>query len=64
MPNPFSCHLLEITEFPEYEDLFVFDECDTDDFITKVLNPNGDPLLLKIESCYAPVVKFLEKSKG
>lgn len=70
IPAPFSCHIFEVKEFPEHEDLFIFDTLDLDDFITDVLNPNGSSPLLGIEtddegieyieSCYMPGVQRLK----
>jgi hypothetical protein len=69
IPEPFICHVFEVKEFPNHEDLVVLDEYELDDFITEVLNPNGESVLLGIEtdeagieyieSCYAPGVQRL-----
>ncbi len=71
--NAFSCHLFEVKEFPEDEDLVIMESYELEDFITEVLNPNGYSPLLGIEieeadieyieSCYLPGVQRLKKSE-
>ncbi len=69
--DPFRSHLFEVKEFPEHEDLFIFEYFDLDDFIIEILNPHGDSTLSGIEtdeegieyieSCYAPGIQRLSE---
>lgn len=69
--DPFSCHLFEVKEFPEDEDLSLYDRKELGDFIDVVLNPHSDDLLgieieeediEYIERCYRPGVHRLKKA--
>jgi len=43
--DPFRSHIFEVKEFPEHEDLFIFEKIDVDDFIDETLNSRPDSLL-------------------
>jgi hypothetical protein len=62
MADPFSCHVFEVNEYPtDREDFAMLDsDCDVDDFLTEVLNPNGDSMLLGFDATKKDV-KFIEK---
>jgi hypothetical protein len=49
MPDPFSCHIFEVKEFPECDDFALLDREELEDFLTEVFNPNGNSILLGIE---------------